>query len=297
MTERTASPKTIQIFLPDGDPRGLRVAEITTRIVRVVEVPRDRLDQFLLLPEAVQVALYFLFGNDPEGASDQLYIGQTGGCGVRLSQHKDKVFWDRALVVVSLTNSLTQTHASFLEWLAIKEAKDIGRYAVQNGNSGSKPHTPAPLTADCLEIFETAGILLATLGYPAFEPILKHPVHHKSSNELFCEASGAKGRGVYTDEGFVVLKGSTGRAESVPSIKGTSDGKFRQRLIEQGVMRVEGDRVVFDKDHLFRSPSTAAVALTGRTANGWIEWKNGGGETLRALRQPTTDRVGDIEAH
>ncbi len=35
----TATPKTIQIFLPGGDPRGIRVAEITT-IVQVIEVPR-----------------------------------------------------------------------------------------------------------------------------------------------------------------------------------------------------------------------------------------------------------------
>lgn len=289
MIERTTSPKTIQIFLPDGDPRGLRVAEITTRIVRVVEVPRDRLDQFLLMPEAAQVALYFLFGIDPEGASDQLYIGQTGGSGARLSQHKEKVFWDKALVVVSLTNSLTQTHASFLEFLSIKEAKEIGRYAVQNGTSGTRPHTPAPLAADCLEIYDTARILLATLGHPVFEPVLKQPVHQQKSDELFCATSGAKGRGIYTDEGFVVLKGSTGRAENVPSIKGTSDEKFRQRLIDQGAMRVEGDRIVFDKDHLFRSPSMAAVALMGRTANGWIEWKNAEGKTLRALRPPMSD--------
>ena len=31
----TATPKTIQIFLPGGYPRGIRVAEITTRIVQV----------------------------------------------------------------------------------------------------------------------------------------------------------------------------------------------------------------------------------------------------------------------
>ena len=33
------TPKTIQIFLPGGDPRGIRIAEITTRIVQVIEAP------------------------------------------------------------------------------------------------------------------------------------------------------------------------------------------------------------------------------------------------------------------
>jgi hypothetical protein len=44
------TPKTIQIFLPGGDPRGSRVAEVTTRIVQVIEVPRSLLEDFLAMP-------------------------------------------------------------------------------------------------------------------------------------------------------------------------------------------------------------------------------------------------------
>ena len=66
---------------------------------------------------------------------------------------------------------MTQTHALFLEWCCLQAARTAGRYADQNGNSGSKPHTPAPLEADCLEIFETGSALLATLGYPLFDPV------------------------------------------------------------------------------------------------------------------------------
>lgn len=36
----TGRPRTIQTYLPSGDPRGIRVAELTTSIVRVIEVPR-----------------------------------------------------------------------------------------------------------------------------------------------------------------------------------------------------------------------------------------------------------------
>jgi len=35
----SSTPKTFQIFLPGGDPRGIRIAEITTRIVQVIEAP------------------------------------------------------------------------------------------------------------------------------------------------------------------------------------------------------------------------------------------------------------------
>ena len=56
----STTPKTIQIFLPGGDPQGIRVAEITTRIVQVIEVPRSLLPDFLKMQESDQVALYFL---------------------------------------------------------------------------------------------------------------------------------------------------------------------------------------------------------------------------------------------
>jgi len=143
------TPKTIQIFLPGGDPQGVRVAEITTRIVQVIEVPRSLLQDFLKMPESAQVALYFLFGEAEDGAEPKVYIGQTGDLRARLAKHnKEKEFWERALVLISRTNSLTQTHALFLEWHCLQEARRAERYRDDNGNSGTKPHTPPPLEAD-----------------------------------------------------------------------------------------------------------------------------------------------------
>lgn len=281
------TPKTIQIFLPSGDPQGIRIAEITTRIMQVIEVPRSLLPDFLKMQESDQVALYFLFSEEEDGSGRKVYIGQTGDLRARLAKHnKEKEFWEKALVLISRTKSLTQTHALFLEWHCIQEAKKAGRYAAENGNSGSKPHTPAPLEADCLEIYETGHTLLATLGYPIFDPVAKSAISAKPDEFFYCKGSGADGRGMYTEEGFVVLKGSVGRKENVASLKGTAGERLRNRLIDSGVMRVEGDTVVFEKDHLFRSPSMAALSLMGRTTNGWIDWKNKDGQTLDAMKRP-----------
>ena len=280
------TPKTIQIFLPSGDPQGIRIAEITTRIVQVIEVPRSLLPDFLKMQESDQVALYFLFSEEEDGSERKVYVGQTGDLRARLAKHqKEKEFWEKVLVLISRTNSLTQTHALFLEWLSMQEAKKAGRYSTENGNEGSKPHTPGPLEADCYEIFETGHTLLATLGYPIFDPVAKSAESAKSDEFFYCKASGADGRGIYTEEGFVVLKGSVGRKENVPSIIGTAGERLRNRLIDSGVMRVEGDTVVFEKDHLFRSPSMAALSLMGRTSNGWIDWKNKDGQTLDAVKR------------
>jgi hypothetical protein len=40
-------PRTIQIFLPTGDPAGIRIAEQTTSIIRVIEVPRSDIAEFV----------------------------------------------------------------------------------------------------------------------------------------------------------------------------------------------------------------------------------------------------------
>lgn len=289
----SANPKTIQIFLPTGEPAGIRMAEMTTRIVQVIDVPLNGLQAFFAMPESKQVAVYYLLALPDDGSLPQVYIGQTGDLRTRLAEHASKKdFWQRAVVLLSRAQSLTQTHAVFLEWLSIETARRLGRFAVLNGNAGSRPYTPAPMEADCREVFETGEILLNMLGYPLLSsPVAVHsgPANAAApsvaADLFFCKAGGAEGRGVFTDEGLEVQAGSVGRRANVPSIQNTSDGAFRERLITDGVMKVEGETVVFTRDHLFRSPSTAAVALLGRTANGWLEWRNAAGQTLDAVKR------------
>ena len=165
------SAKTIQIYLPKGNPRGLRLAEMTTRTVRLIEIPRIHIDDFFAMPDANQVGLYFLIGETESTDKPLLYIGQTGDLRRRLNQHDDKDFWTRAFVMLSTNNSMTQTHALYMEHKAIATATQVGRYEIKNGNTGNKPHTPDPLKADCEELFYTLDVLLSTLGQPVFESL------------------------------------------------------------------------------------------------------------------------------
>ena len=68
------------------------------------------------MPESNQVAIYYLVGRSLDGNSDMVYIGQTEDLRSRLKKHaKDKEFWEKALVLVSRANSLTNTHSLFIE--------------------------------------------------------------------------------------------------------------------------------------------------------------------------------------
>lgn len=186
---------------------------------------------------------------------------------------------------------MTQTHALFLEWFAINAATKAERYSLENGNSGAKPHTPPPLEADCLEIHETAATLLATLGQPIFEPLTNAPTARGERELFYCKGSGAEGVGEYTTEGFVVLKGSRGRIENVASIQGFSQGRFREKLVTEGILVESNGMYTFSKDYLFTSPSMAALAVMGRSANGWMEWKSANGKTLDELKRQSVESI------
>jgi hypothetical protein len=83
----SSTPKTIQIFLPSGDPHGIRIAEITTRIVQVIEVPRSLLADFLAMEQSSQVGVYFLLGEATEDGDRLVDVGQTGDLRARLTAH------------------------------------------------------------------------------------------------------------------------------------------------------------------------------------------------------------------
>jgi hypothetical protein len=282
--------KTIQIYVPSGDPRQMRIAEITTRIVRAFEIPRSQLSEFLRRPESNQVGVYLLFGENESGLPIA-YIGQSGTIGNRLAQHNaQKEFWSRALAFVSLTNNWTQTHVTYLEWLCLKEAAAVDRFQLDNGNTGAKPFTPEALEADCHEVFETTRILLTTLGYPIFEKLTGRDDSADdptSSITYSCVGKeGAAGQGKYTTEGFVVFRGSTARKKPVDSLLAYAPFVVRRTaLLASGKLRENESVLEFSEDVLFNSPSAASDMVLGRSTNGWIEWIAPDGRSLDLIER------------
>lgn len=281
--------QTIQIYLPSGDPAGLRVASLTTRTVRVFEVPRSLLPQFLQRSESGQVGVYYLFGSN-EDEAPQCYIGQSGNVGVRLQQHTStKDFWTKAMVAVSLTNEWTSTHAAYLEWLSLGRARTAGRYNLVNGNQASNPFTPEPLEADCQEFIDTIAVLLATLGAPVLDRLKPAVSSEKTANTgepealLFREA-GCEASGYQTSEGLLVLAGSKGRSDIRKSAR-PGIAVQRAALEAVGVIKVSEHDLVFLKDHLFGSPSAAGCALVGGENNGRTSWRNARGQSISDLEQ------------
>lgn len=279
--------KTIQIYLPDGEPRGIRIAEVTTRIVHAVQFPRTRLDRILGRSELNQVGIYFLFGENDDLTKPRAYIGQTEDFKNRFRRHEDnKDFWTTAVFVASKTQSFTSSHIKYLEWHAIQQAKSVDRFVLDNLNGGAKPYVTEPMLADILEVFETASLLLSTLGFPIFDPVLGTPKSKVEKDTYECHGPEANGFGKLVEDGFVVLKGSVARKEIAPS-----GLKYilprRDQLVSEGILKAMDSGFEFQQDHLFGSPSTAAQIILGNNINGWRAWKNADGKSLdEVVRNP-----------
>ena len=69
--------KTIQIYLPDGDPQSIKIAEITSRTVQAILIPRSKLELAFQRDELKNVGVYFLIGNPEDVSKEILYVGEA----------------------------------------------------------------------------------------------------------------------------------------------------------------------------------------------------------------------------
>ena len=275
-------PKTIQIFLPDGNARSVRIAEITSRTVQAIQIPRSKLKAAESRDEVQRVGVYFLVGETEDDAGKPVaYVGEAENCYERLvGHHRRKDFWNTAVAVTSKTMSFTKAHARYLEYDCIRKAKDADRFRLKNTQTPAEPHIPEPMLAELRDNFGTIRTLLSMLGFPILDPLT-------TSNRrriLHCSGRGAEATGEYTEDGLVVFKGSTASTDTVPSA-GQSVHRRRERLQEDGILETNDGMLVFREDHAFNSPSGAAGTVLGRSANGWQEWTDGNGRTLDELER------------
>jgi hypothetical protein len=277
----TLRPQTIQIFLPDGNPTSIKIADLTNKMMTAVLFPRNKLTEVGARDEVRKHGVYFLFGYDEEKAKPLAYIGETEDCFDRIRSHnKTKDFWNYAIVISSKSNTFTKSHVKYLEYLCIKNAKEIGRFDTNNLATPAKPHITESMEADLLDNYDTIKILLATLGYPVFDEIKNSLV--KKKELLYCKGKDAKAEGDIVDDGFVIFKGSVANKLEANTAGSWITG-LRAKLQESKILIEENGVLIFSEDYLFGSSSTAASVVLGRQANGWTEWKNKEGKTIDKL--------------
>lgn len=274
---------TIKLFLPRGDAKSLRTAEISNWTGKAVAAPRTEMDELLQREELDKSGVYILIGTDPVSGSPHAYIGEAEVIRDRIKQHKTKEFWVSAIVFVSKDENLTKAHVRYLEGRLISETIHVGRFTLDNSqSSGSK--LPESDREDMEVFLSRVRQLLPVLGSDLLIPVAQPAAKQQSGGILFCRMKGAEARGHRTPDGFVVLQGSTAVLEERPAAKRWPNViALRKKLIEDGTLLKKDGFYHFNRDIQFSSPSAAAAVIEGGSANGLIEWRTKDGRVLKEL--------------
>ncbi|MFZ4680449.1 MAG: GIY-YIG nuclease family protein [Flavobacterium sp.] len=272
--------KTIKIFLIDGEPNGRMSCELSNWSGKAYKIPRIKIKDCSDREDLTSTGVYLLFGKDDTG-KDQVYIGEAESILKRLNQQlTQKDFWNEAIVFISKDENLNKAHIKYLENRLHEIAKFANRYSVDNSIVPTQSSISESDRAEMEEFIEYIKMLVNTLGHKVFEE--KREFQPKQKKEIFFikAVRGADGQGEPTSDGFVVFKNSKAAASIVNSMTPNFIA-YRQKLINEGVIVNKGEYFEFTDDYIFSSPSTAAVMIMGRNANGLTEWKNKDGKTLK----------------
>jgi hypothetical protein len=281
--------KTIKLFLMDSDPNGRIICELSNWTGKAYRIPRGKVKDCSNREDLKSTTVYLLFGK-PETSTDKakVYIGEAENAYSRLVYHvSEKEFWNEAVVFISKDENLNKAHIKYLESRLFEIANTASRYEIQNANIPTKSSISESDKAEMEEFIEYIKILINTMGFKVFEPLIKQDlVNNDNEEELYIKAArGADAKGKRTSDGFVVFRNSEIATDTVKSYREKGLNKLRDELIENKIIVKVEDKLIFKSDYLFSSPSAAAMVIMGRSANGLLEWKDSFGKVLRDIEK------------
>jgi hypothetical protein len=291
--------RSIRLFLADGTPHGLIVADVGNWSGKVLCGPRSRIVELLRRPEAGRTGVYVQIGPDPDRTGELLaYIGEADDIDARMRHHlrsDKKDFFDRVAFVVSSDEMLTKAHARYLESRLIRLTREAGAVALVNDTAPDFNRLPEADRVDMEMFIEQLRLVLPLVGFDLFRPrrpVAAVPAVGSVDSPIFAFSTvGASAKARETEDGFVVLAGSTAKASTTSTFQ-AGYRELRDRLLAGGsvVAGPSNELLTFTADVVFASPSAAAAIIAGRSASGPIEWKvTETGQAYRDWRASTLD--------
>ena len=181
------NPFTIRIFVPGGDPEGIRIIDRMNWTGLGLVFPRTKWTEVRQRSEIKRTGVYVLVGY--KGDYDDLptiYVGQADSVGGRVESHAaNKDFWDWAVVFVSNSGDLNRAHVTWLEHTLIKYASNAKQCYLDNGNTPQEPSLREAEKADTQGFLKEILQILPLVGLRVFEypkavatPHASNPAHN-----------------------------------------------------------------------------------------------------------------------
>ena len=277
---------SVRIFVPKGEPEGLRIVEKSNWTGQGLIFPRSLYSEARDREELTRTGVYVLWGHDESDQLPTAYVGEGDGLKDRLDQHQThKDFWTHAIAFTSKDKNLNKAHVQYLEARLVERATEANLCKLDNRNVPQRPSLSEADIADAELYFNDMLLCLPVVGVSFFET--SH-VRESGSLDLVLIGKNVTAHGFEVAAGFVVRSASQAVKDEVPSIHSyVSD--LRSELKSKGVLHEQGDTFQFSQDYLFKSPSTASSVILGRSSNGRTEWKDTKGRTLKDIQDAATD--------
>jgi hypothetical protein len=164
------NPFTIRIFVPSGNPEGIKIIDRLSSTSIFLSFPREDWLSIKTRDELKCAGIYILKGYSPENEDlPIIYIGQADTLCNRINDHIiNKEFWGHAVVFTS-TNKLNSTHAKWIEYALIKKAINIEQCILENSNFPKEPTISESEKADMQVFLNEIYQTLPLVGIRAFE--------------------------------------------------------------------------------------------------------------------------------
>ena len=275
--------KDVRLYIYDkDDPGGIK--HYSGSVIKVIVLPRTHLknDMVKALPND-KATIYFLLGESEEEDKPIAYIGESGRPIKRIIEHSadaGKEFFNTAILFISERRRLGKAHLRFIEQKCIDDAEEAGTFKVENGAPKATPKLDIEDESFASEIHEEIKYHTSILGCSIFE-------RPRDKDLLFLKDRGIEARAMYSGGRMTVLAGSQAVSKERETSSLHKYAKFaankRDDLQDNGILKKEGNRLVFKEDSSFRTPSGAARVVAGKNINGREAWKNTKGETWGEL--------------
>lgn len=298
-------PLSIKIFLSQGDPSGIRTAQMSMSTILAIAFKANQFpevkNQFKELLNSPGV--YVLIGTNDEGF--QAYIGESEDVAGRLAIHSKSKgkenavneFWDETVVLISKDENLTKSHVRYVESRLLSSNFDTSRWSIRNGNRASADAGRLPIEskAEMNEFIEQGKILIGILGWDvfrdpknisdsSFEQVYDVANTQQTEKLVFsCKGKTHDAKMVVAPNGdCIVQKGSKARLEIAKSTREALQAQ-RKALMDDNLLNREGDVLVFTSNYAFKSPSNAASVVSGANVNGHTSWVLPDGKTTYGM--------------
>jgi hypothetical protein len=302
MSNDGAFGRTIQLFLVDGKPTGLRKATIHGWTGLLFVSGASAFGDLTAREEVDRTGVYILSGPDPDKpGGTRAYIGSGNSVAERIKQSAVKRdFWETAITVTTSDDDLSKGHAEFLEARLIEVAAQAGRVTLDNSTQPDtkRRRLPEADVANMEQFLANLRIILPVIGLDMLKPQPKavtqtaQSVEARTTGEVQFEIrhkSGVQATAVEEDGEFVVLEGS--EALTGTGYVQQSYGGLKEKLITDGVLVTQDippgtNKLRFARPWSFTSPSAAAAVVLDRNSNGRLEWKvKGASQTYHDWQQ------------